>query len=71
MHALVQGKYFNNKEQVVEGFMSLIRIANLSNNVDFANQYVGDTCYKQIDKNITQKIGFKNQMIKAMNSFME
>jgi negative regulator of replication initiation len=29
---LIAGKYFNNKEQVVEGFMAIVKIAQLWNN---------------------------------------
>jgi len=46
MHELIQGKYFNNKEQVVEGFMSLVKVANLANKTEFANAFVGETCLK-------------------------
>ena len=46
LHSLVAGKYFNNKEEVVVGFMSLVRSGNLANDPIFANAYVGDTCYK-------------------------
>lgn len=28
MHQLIAGKYFNNKETVIEGFMTLIKISN-------------------------------------------
>lgn len=31
MQELIAGKYFNNKEQVVEGFMSIVKIAQLWN----------------------------------------
>jgi len=46
LHELVAGKYFNNKETVVEGFMALIKAGNLPNKPEFVNAYVGDTCYK-------------------------
>jgi hypothetical protein len=42
----VGGKYFNNKESVVEGFMALIKVGGLAKQAEFVNQYVGDTCYK-------------------------
>jgi negative regulator of replication initiation len=65
LHQLVAGKYFNNKETVVEGFMALIKVGNLANASDFANSYVGDTCYKQIEKNLQGgKLGYKNQILK-------
>jgi hypothetical protein len=58
---LIAGKYFNNKEQIVEGFMSIVKIAELWNNIEFANKYVGNICYKQIEKNLSGgKLGYKN-----------
>jgi len=46
MQELIAGKYFNNKEQVVEGFMSIVKIAHLWSIPEFANTFVGDICYK-------------------------
>jgi hypothetical protein len=67
MHALIQGKYFNNKEQVVEGFMSLVKVMDLSFNTEFANLFVGETCYKQIEKNLNGgKLAYKNTVMRAM-----
>jgi len=40
--------------------MALIKIANLANNAEFVNLYVGETCYKQIEKSMSGKLGFKN-----------
>ena len=71
MHTLIAGKYFNNKEQVVEGFMALVKIANLANNAEFVNLYVGETCYKQIEKSMSGKLGFKNQMVKSLSQILE
>jgi hypothetical protein len=47
LHSLIQGKYFNNKEVVVEGFISLLKMMQsiLLNNPDFVNSYV-QTCLK-------------------------
>ena len=60
MQELIAGKYFNNKEQVVEGFMSIVKIAHLWSIPEFANTFVGDICYKQIEKNLSGKLGYKN-----------
>ena len=46
LHSLIGGKYFNNKETVIEGFMSLIKVnEKLTTDVLFVNQYT-DTCLK-------------------------
>lgn len=68
---LIAGKYFNNKEQVVEGFMAIVKIAQLWNNQPIANKYVGEICFKQIEKNLNGKLGYKNQIIKSQMVFLE
>ena len=68
---LIAGKYFNNKEQVVEGFMAIVKIAQLWNNQGIANKYVGEICFKQIEKNLNGKLGYKNQIIKSQMVFLE
>lgn len=37
MQELIAGKYFNNKEQVVEGFMAIVKVARMWNSQAFAN----------------------------------
>jgi hypothetical protein len=71
MQELIAGKYFNNKEQVVEGFMSLVKIARLWSVPEFANKFVGEICFKQIEKNIDGKLGYKNQIIKSQLVVLE
>ena len=51
--------------------MSLVKIANLQANSEFVNAYVGETCFKQIERNLNSKMGFKNQMMKSMLQFLE
>jgi hypothetical protein len=51
--------------------MTLIKIGNFSTSIEFTNNYIGDTCFKQIEKNLTSKLGFKNQMIRSMNQILE
>jgi hypothetical protein len=50
LHALIAGKYFNNKEEVVLGFMSLVKVGNLCSNQAFVDRYVGETCLRQVQK---------------------
>lgn len=46
--------------------MSIVKIAQLWNNAEFANNYVGNICFKQIEKNLNGgKLGYKNQIIKS------
>lgn len=72
LHALVGGKYFNNKAQVVEGLMSLVKLMNLHQNAVFANIFIGATCYQQIEKNITGgKTEFKIVMLKSALGVLE
>lgn len=67
MHGLVAGKYFNNKDQVVEGLMSLIKLMGLEGNGEFANTFVGTTCFQQIEKNLVGgKMDYKNIMLKSV-----
>ena len=52
--------------------MSIVKIAQLWNNVEFANNYVGNICYKQIEKNLNGgKLGYKNQIIKSQILVLE
>ncbi len=37
MQELIAAKYFNNKEQVVEGFMAIVKVARMWNSQAFAN----------------------------------
>jgi len=68
----VGGKYFNNKESVVEGFMALIKVGGLAKQAEFVNQYVGDTCYKQVEKNLQGgKLAYKNQILRSMLQIIE
>lgn len=72
MHQLIAGKYFNNKGEVVEGFNQLISVANKAQNVEFVNAYAGDTCYKQIEKNLTGgAFAFKNVMLNSLLSILK
>ncbi len=72
LHSLIQGKYFNNKEVVVEGFISLLKMMQsiLLNNAEFVNNYV-QTCLKQIEKFQDQKLGYKNWIIKSLAVCLE
>lgn len=56
IHALISGKYFNNKEALVDGFMALLKVfQSLLNNVAFVNQFAG-TCLSQIEKYSQQRL---------------
>ena len=71
LHSLIGGKYFNNKETVIEGFMSLIKVnEKLTTDVVFVNQYA-DTCLKQIEKFTESRLGYKNQVIKALTQLYQ
>lgn len=66
------GKYFNKKESVVEGFMALIKVGGLAKQAEFVNQYVGDTCYKQVEKNLQGgNLAYKNQVLRSMLQIIE
>mmetsp|Transcript_10422 Transcript_10422/g.10458 ORF Transcript_10422/g.10458 Transcript_10422/m.10458 type:complete len:191 (-) Transcript_10422:710-1282(-) len=45
IHQLIQGKYFNNKEMVVEGFIAILKILDqtLLNKAEFVNGYLETT----------------------------
>ena len=66
MKDLVEGKYFNNKEVVVEGYVTLVKTAGLFSNQDFSKNFIGETCFKQIEKNLTQRLLYKNTILKVM-----
>jgi hypothetical protein len=70
MHSLVAGKYFNNKEQVLEGFLALLQLMNLQNDVLFVNSFLGTTCLQQVEKNIASG-NYKIAMLKCMLSVLE
>jgi len=52
--------------------MELVKVSGLSGNAEFVNTYVGDTCLKQIEKNLNGgKLGFKNQMLRSLLKILE
>ena len=52
--------------------MALIKAGNLANQPQFANNYVGETCFRQIEKNLEGgKLGYKNQILKALLQIVE
>lgn len=72
LHGLIQGKYFNSKEKVVEGFSALIATANLARtNGPFINTYLGETCFKQVEKHLSSHLAYKNQILTSMKPLLE
>ena len=70
MFELINGKYFNNKELLVDSFCKLMSLMETSSpwckNKDFKIEFL-QTCIKQIEKFTNQNPSYKNKMIESMN----
>eukprot|EP00347_Sterkiella_histriomuscorum_P023653 403333856 len=68
LQVLIAGKYFNDKETVIDGYMALLKLnQRYLNNADYMNNYV-DICLKQVEKYSESKLVYKNKIINSLSS---
>ena len=74
MYDLISGKYFNNKELLVESFIKVMGLMEQASpwrkDLDFSIQFV-QTCLKQIEKFNLSNLQYKNKMLECMNACLD
>ena len=71
MYDLISGKYFNNKELLVESFIKVMGLMEQASpwrkDLDFSIQFV-QTCLKQIEKFNLSNLQYKNKILECLNA---